>query len=275
MVKLTPAQTLAWLRSMPLKNQIEQPAALLITECFDLTKDWAGLENFAKDKNWGEMEFVRHAYYSRALKGLSLLDSSKVEWQEAVKTGANQKQGVMMLLRFAVQWNMENEAEELLWKLVVRYPSETWARQALLRALYLGGRTRSMMQVYVQEAKRLPNSLPVKNDLAMLALLLDAQEVKPHDLAKEVYQSAPTNASYAGTYAFSLYLQQKNGEALKLMQSLPPKELQQSVTLGGYYGLMLKAAGKTAEAKPYLEATTKIRVLPEERKLFDRARSGG
>ena len=59
------------------------------------------------------------------------------------------------------------------------------------------------------------------------------------------------------------------------MQSLPPKELQQSVTLGGYYGLMLKAAGKTAEAKPYLEATTKIRVLPEERKLFDRARSGG
>ena len=113
----------------------------------------------------------------------------------------------------------------------------------------------------------------MKNNLAMTALLLDAQELKPYDLAREVYQKSPTNASYVSTYAFSLYLQGKNAEALKVMQTLKPQQLQ-NPSIAGYYGLILKATGDRARARTYLDWAAKAQLLPEEKKLFDQAKTG-
>jgi predicted Zn-dependent protease len=129
------------------------------------------------------------------------------------------------------------------------------------------------MMFYSQQFKRSPASLPIKNDLAMTALLLDAQELKPHDLARELYQEAPTNAAYASTYAFSLHLQKKDAEALKVMQQLPPKALEDPA-IAGYYGLILTATGDRAKARTYLQWASKAKLLPEEHKLFERARAG-
>ena len=129
------------------------------------------------------------------------------------------------------------------------------------------------MQLFSQELQRTPSDLAAKNNLAMIALLLDAKELKPYDLAREVYQQAPTNASFASTYAFSLYMQKKYAEALKVMQQLKPQDLE-IPAIAGYYGLILKATGNGAKAKGYLDWTSKARLLPEERKLFAQAKSG-
>jgi Flp pilus assembly protein TadD len=129
------------------------------------------------------------------------------------------------------------------------------------------------MQLSSQELKRAPSNLIAKNNLAMTALLLDAQELKPHDLARDVYQQAPTNSSFAATYAFSLYLQGKTAEALKVMRQLAPQDLE-SPSIAGYYGLILKATGSGAKARVYLDSTSKGLLLPEERKLFAQARAG-
>ena len=107
----------------------------------------------------------------------------------------------------------------------------------------------------------------------MTALLLDAQELKPRDLALEVYQKAPTNSSYASTYAFSLHLQKKDAEALKVMQMLSSKALEDP-SIAGYYGLILKATGNPDKAKVYLQWASKAKLLPEEKKLFDSAKTG-
>jgi hypothetical protein len=87
----------------------------------------------------------------------------------------------------------------------------------------------------------------MKNNLAMTALLLDAKELKPHDLAREQYQKAPTNAAYNSTYAFSPHLQEKNAEALKVFQTLKPKELEDP-SIAGYYGVVLNASGSKEKA---------------------------
>ena len=107
----------------------------------------------------------------------------------------------------------------------------------------------------------------------MTALLLDAQELKPHDLAREVYGKAPTNSNYASTYAFSLHLQEKDAEALKVIERLNQRELE-APSIAGYYGLILKAIGNGAKAKACLETAFKARLLPEERKLFEKAKAG-
>ena len=113
----------------------------------------------------------------------------------------------------------------------------------------------------------------MKNNLAMTALLLDAKELKPHDLAREEYQKAPTNAAYNSTYAFSPQLQEKNAEALKVFQTLKPKELEDP-SIAGYYGVVLNASGSKEKARSYLDWAFIWTMLPEERKLFERAKAG-
>jgi len=273
MAKTSPQDALAWLRTLPSNTRTNQSVELLVAECCTMLRDWRGLQSSIEQQNWAELEFVRHAFLSRALRGQELADSAKVEWELALKAANGQKGSLVMLLRLAAQWNWQSEGEDILWTIVNRYPGEQWAIQSLSQAMYAGGRTRSLMQLFGQESKRVPSDLSMKNNLAMTALLLDAQELKPYDLAREVYQASPTNASFVSTYAFSLYLQGKNAEALKVIKTLKPGELQDP-SIAGYYGLILKATGDRARARAYLDWTSKVHLLPEEKKLFDKAKAG-
>ena len=126
------------------------------------------------------------------------------------------------------------------------------------------------MQLFGVMSKRMPDNIEFKNNLAFTALLLDAQEVHPNALAEEVYSQAPQNPTYASTYAFSLYRQQKYTEALRVMQKLDAKKLEDP-SIAGYYGLILKANGDDAKAKTYLNLALKSKLLPEEENLFQRA----
>ena len=274
----SPQDALTWLRTLPPTTKTNLSVESLIAECYNKLHDWRGLQSSIADQNWREYDFARHAYLSRALRGQQLTDSAKTEWQLALQ-GANAqyenltKENLTKLLRLAVDWNWQSEGEEILWVIVNRYPDEQRAMESLAQALYLGGRTRSLMQLFAQESKRAPSDLGVKNNLAMTALLLDAQELKPYNLAREVYQQSPTNANFASTYAFSLYLQGKNAEALKVMTTLKLRDLQ-SPSIAGYYGLILKATGDREKARAYLDWAYKGPLLPEEKQLFDRAKAG-
>lgn len=273
MSKTSPAEALTWLQSLPANMQTNQSVALLIAEGYSIQRNWGGLRGRLEKQNWAELEFIRHAYLSRALRGLQLTDSSKTEWEFALKEANSQKAALSGLLRLVAQWNWMNESEELLWAIVNRYPEEKWATQVLVQALYNGGRTRSLLQLHKQMLQRSPSDISVKNNLASLALLLDAQELKPNELAKEVYRQSPTNAAFATTYAFSLHLLGKNAEALKVMNQLKPQELQDPA-IAGYYGLIVKASGNRDKAKVYLNWSSKGLLLPEEKKLFDAAKAG-
>jgi len=104
----------------------------------------------------------------------------------------------------------------------------------------------------------------------MTALLLNAKELRPHDLARDVYKKAPTNAAYASTYAFSLHLQKKNEEALKVFDGLKPEQLA-APAVAVYYVLVLRAIGDDARVSKYLEIARRASLLPEERKLLQQA----
>ncbi|HUA67153.1 MAG TPA: hypothetical protein VMA13_01280 [Candidatus Saccharimonadales bacterium] len=273
MTRTSPQETLAWLQTLSPIMQTNLVVELLVAENWTMVRDWHGLQSSIEKQNWAELDFLRHAFLSLALRGQGLTDSARAEWELALQTANGQEARLAMLLRMTAQWRWQNETEEILWMIVNRYPTNQGAVQALSQLLFSEGRTQSLMQLYNQETKLFPSSLLIKNNLAMTALLLDAQEMKPYDLAREVYQSSPTNASYVSTYAFSLYKQGKNAEALKMMKTLTPGELQ-NPSIAGYYGLILKAAGDRAKAKAYLDWTAKAHLLPEEKKLFDQAQAG-
>jgi hypothetical protein len=273
MAKLPPSDALAWLHTLPMNRQTNQPAALLIAQCYSASKDWPGLRAGLEKQKWPELEFMRHAFLSRALRGQEMAESAKGEWEQALASANGQKQSLVMLFRLVAQWNWTAEGEDLLWSICNRYPGEKWAAQSLARALYLGGRTRPFMQLMQQELKRSPADLDIKNNLAITALLLEAKELKPNDLARETYEQAPVKSAYAATYAYSLYVQGKSAEALKVMRQLTPQDIEKSPN-AGYYGIILKANGDSAQARIYLDKAMNSRLMPEERTLFERAKAG-
>lgn len=273
MKRLSPAEALGWLQSLPMQTRTNQPASLLAAQCQIETGDWRGLQAAIQQQNWSELEFIRHAFLARALREQGLADASTAEWGVALQYAGKQKGTLIALFRLAAEWRWNTEAEQILWTIVNKYPEEKWATSTLSQALLVWHRTRSLMELFKIMSQRNPDDLDAKNNLAMTAMLLGEQELKPYDLSQQAYEKAPANPSYVSTYAFSLYLQKKYPDALKVMQQLSPKELQDP-SVAGYYGLILKANGKTAQAKSFLDLSAKGHLLPEEQSLFDQAKAG-
>jgi predicted Zn-dependent protease len=269
--KIPPGESLAWLQSLPVATQTNQPVPLLEAECHVALQDWPGLQSCVEKGNWGELEPARHAFKTRALRGQGLFDSANGEWRQAMQAANGQEASLVLLLRLATQWNWESEREDILRAIVNRHPREQWACQALAQILFASGQTRSLMQLYSQQATRDPSDLAAKNAAAITALLLNAQELRPRQTALELYQNAPTNSSFAATYAFSLYQQGSNTEALKVLDRLKPQELD-SVSVAACYGILLEATGDRTKAKRYLDLAAKTQMLPEERKLIESAK---
>ena len=270
--KLGAESTLAWLRTLPAETRTNQPAALFLAQCLAATKNWTNLQAALDVQNWGDLDFYRRAYKTLALRGQALDGASKAEWELALRVANNQLRGLVMLKNFAAEQKWLSEAEEVLWTIVRRFPTERGAVQELSQVLYFSGRTRPFMNLFTQVMQRDPNDLAARNNVALAALLLEANELKPHDLAREAYEKAPTNSACASTYAYSLHVQAKDAQALKVMQNLGPKALEDP-SISGYYGLILKATGDSERAKTYLNWAFKSPLLPEERKLFETARS--
>jgi len=60
------------------------------------------------------MDFVRHGFLARALRGQVMMDTAKLEWEKALKAVSGSRQGLVMLLGMAIQWNWPREQEELV-----------------------------------------------------------------------------------------------------------------------------------------------------------------
>jgi thioredoxin-like negative regulator of GroEL len=267
-------QVINWLQRQPANIQTNLPAALLIAQCQLQTRDWNGLEKTVSRGNWGGLEPVRNADMAFALRQQGSIDASKAEWDAAVVSANGQLTGLSNLYRLANEWHWYDEAQQLLWTIFNKFPDQQWAGQSLVTMLYKNGSTRPLMGLFDTLEKRNPANTDTKNDLAITAMLLRAEEMKPYELANEVYQSNPTNSFYACTYAFSLHLQGKDADALKIMKQIPPKELKSNST-PGYYGIILKANGDNAQAKDYLKlGLSAPSLLPEERALFKQAMTG-
>jgi tetratricopeptide (TPR) repeat protein len=269
--KIPPDQSLSWLRSLPAVTQTNQPVAQLEAECLLALQDWTGLDACAEKCNWGGLEPVRHAFRARALRGEDLAAAAEGEWKQALLAAHGQQSMQVMLLRLTAQWSWLSEGEEILRTIVSEHPDAEWARKALGQSLFASGQTRSLMQLCSQQSSRDPSDLVAKNTLAITALLLNAQEMRPAQIALELYQKSPTNASFAATYAISLYLQGKKTEACQVLERLDPQQLE-SAPVAPCYGLLLEASGDGRKAKKYLDLASKLQMLPEERKLIESAR---
>jgi Tfp pilus assembly protein PilF len=261
-----------WLTNTPAKILAEQPAPLALVDCFVARKDWAGLEAFLEKEKWGEMEFLRYAFLSRAALERKQTLAADTRWKSAVREAGDRLGSLNALLGMATGLGRNEAREELLWNIVQRFPRERWALRELDRFYTSAGNTRGLNRVYTTMATYDSKNALVQNNLAATSMLLQQDLPKAHELAREAYGKHPDQAVIASTYAYSLHLQNRTREGLAVMEKLKPEALETpSVAL--YYGVLLSAAGDTVKAGKYFEIAGKASLLPEEQALLRAAKA--
>jgi predicted Zn-dependent protease len=259
-------------RTLPDETLSKWPVPLAVAEAYAKLADWAALERWVKNKNWGQFEFMRHGYLALALREQDKSVASDQEWTTAQKEAEGQPQFLSMLTRAVVDWRWEKERVDLLWTLTKQPESQLEALHGLYQKYADAGDTLGLYRVLARLAEIQPDDAGAQNNLAQISLLLNANVERARKLAAELYRKEGSNPAYASTYAFALFRKGDIHGALKVMSALPEEQLRDP-SLAAYYGIILAAAGDTAKAREYLKIGASAKLLPEEKALLAKAES--
>ena len=264
---------LKWVDGLPADLKLQWPAVMAKADALIAKKEWARLLALLDERKWGSFEFVR-------LGLLALVDSENRQvvaqqkhWLEAMEEAGHRLSALTALLQMARKWKWEDQKEDLLWRIIGRFPKETWTLKELNRSYAAAGNTRGLNKVYSTIMAYDPNDIGAKNDFAATSLLLKLNLPQAHGLAREAYDQRPQDPVPASTYAFSLYLQGRAAEGLKVLEKLTAQQLE-NPGIAAYYGLLLSASGEKSKARKYLDLATLTNLLPEEKALVQEALKG-
>jgi thioredoxin-like negative regulator of GroEL len=260
---------LDFLKTLPAKDRQEWPVPLVVADISTRLKDWRNLQGALQTANWGDFDFLRHAYLTHALRAENKPAAAEREWATATKSASEQSSSLLSLVRLASEWKWNSDTLDLLWSLA-KYPDkQNEALQTLYRFYAKNGDTEGLYRVLVRLSQGDPDNLNVENNLAQVSLLLNADRGESQRLAADVYGKMPSNPAYATTYAYSLLTKGDTKGALKIMSALTEKQLHDP-SIATYYGICL-AAVDDQKARPYLEAGEKANLLPEEKTLIQKS----
>ncbi|MCD6051453.1 MAG: hypothetical protein K0Q55_2862, partial [Verrucomicrobia bacterium] len=176
-----------------------------------------------------------------------------------------------LLAKIAQGWAWNSEAEEI-WLVLSR--NETGRIPALraLHKIYMdNGDSRRLLKVTESISELIPDDPIIKNNYAMLSLLLGQNLPKARELARANFEKHPQDPAAISTYTFALREEGKLPEAVALMEKLPP-DVKKIPGIAAYLGIMLAESGRGKEARPYLELGAKAEgLLPEEKELLKTA----
>ena len=160
------------------------------------------------------------------------------------------------------------EAEQL-WLNVAKVPS---ARREALDALYALYRATNDLPNLRLTAERLHESSPEEVGLAAnaarFALLLDHNAAAGRALAKQAYEKAPNDPAAAVTYAFALYGIGRTAEGIKILETLPPDQLNDPHA-AVYAALLYDDENQLDAANKYIALARNGPIFPEEKQLLE------
>jgi predicted Zn-dependent protease len=261
-------EALQWLTNLVTSIRREQPTPLALAECYFAKKDWIGLQSCLEGQKWGELDFLRFAYLSRAAEQLRQNLAMEAHWRSAVREAGERYGALTRLLALTRFWGRDRAHEELLWQLSQHFPRDrNGFFQELQRHFEATGNTSGLNKLAAARLSYDAHDFHAQNDFAGTALLLRLNLPRAHELAKEAYNAHPEEPVVAATYAYSLYVQGRTKLGLGVLDKVKP-EIRERPPIALYYGVLLAAAGETNAAAPYLAAAQNSAMLPEEKALL-------
>jgi hypothetical protein len=256
--------------SLPTEVLTKWPVPWALAEAHAKVSDWPELLKLARAGNWGEFEFLRHAYVARAFRGQNDLAAAAREWTDATRAASARPQSVLALARTIYDWGWKNESIDLLWQLTKYSEMQFEALRALYVYYQKGHDTHGLYRVLSRLSEIDPHDVKVQNNLAQVSLLLHVDLERAGKRAAELYRRESSEPAYVSTYAFSLYTKGDIQGALNAMRKLRDDQLQEP-SVAGYYGIFLAVTGDKEKARNYLVLGRQGDLLPEEQALLKRA----
>jgi tetratricopeptide (TPR) repeat protein len=262
---------IAWAKTLPAPMQNELPLPVAVADSYVATQQWREMEQALTKQQWRDREFLRKALLAYAVRMQKAETVAMTHWNEAVQLASERPELTLMLTQLASNWRWTNETETLLWRAARQFPQERWPLESLQGSYARLRRTRGLFDVYTLMLERQPTNATAQNNWATLAFLLQTNVAKAHQLARQVYERDTNNFGFVSTYAWSLHLQGKTAQALAIIETLKPSELEHP-SVASYYGALLAAAGQGDKARRYLAKAETAPILPEELSLIAAAR---
>ncbi len=265
------ADAISWSKNLSPQLLSQKSIPLALSDSFITARDWKSLERLTKDRNWGELDFLRLALCARAFREMNDMTNFGAQWNEAVRKVSADPDKAMMLSETAAKWGWRGEAIDLLW-VVAKDPAKgEQALQNLYSYFIKSGDTQDLYRVLIHLNERRPDDRDIENNLAQVSLLLGLNTDRGQELARDVHEKDPKNATYASTYAFALYARGEPKKALNVFSTFSEAQLREP-TVALYYGIILAAVGDSERAAPFLELGQQATLLPEEKALLEKAR---
>jgi Flp pilus assembly protein TadD len=267
-----PANALLWLKSLPAVIQTNQPVPLVLAECLASVHDWDSLLALLGKQDWGEADYYRFALESYAQVSLKQKVPAKAAWQKALHLAHRRLDRLSRLAQSSTGWGLESEQIDVLREITSDFPKERWAATLLVAEYYKEGNTQAIAEVLANIYAADPSDPNVKNSLANVSLLRKSDLERAHRMAREAYDSAPTNPFFASTYAYSLLLQERPEDAVQVVSQVKTNFLQ-IPSIAAYYGVVQARSGHKDLAREPLMLAGKAPLLPEEKEIVQLAQS--
>jgi len=263
---------LKWSEKLPVDRTNRPPVAIAVAEALAQTKNWSRLKRWSRNGSWGDDDYLRLAYQAYAVRRSRRTAESEAEfdalWNSAAAAAEAQSEHKLALARLASTWSLTSEAEQL-WLNVAKVPS---SRREALDALYTLYRETNDLPNLRLTAERLheasPEEVGLAANAARFALLLDHNAAASRDLAKQAYEKAPNDPSTAVTYAFALYGIGRTAEGIKILETLPPDQLNDPHA-AVYAALLYDDENQIDAANNYIALARNGPIFPEEKQLLE------
>ncbi len=258
-----------FIKTVPPETVQKWPVPLALADAEVRLSDWHELELLTEKAQWGQFEFLRHAYLTNALRKQNKAAAAEREWAAALKGASEQPESLLLLAQTLSEWGWEMETSDVLWALSKHPQKQKEALLALYQYYAKATDTQGLYRVLVRLSEMDMGNLNVENNLAQVSLLLNVNPEEARRLAADVYHKSPANPAYITTYAYSLLSQGNIKEAVRIMSSLNEGQLAEP-TISVYYGICLAASGDQ-KARAYLDFGKGANLLPEEKALVEKA----
>ena len=266
-------QALGWLTNCPAALQAERPASMARVDCYIAAKDWAKVETYLDEQKWGEWDFMRLAFLSRAAAERKDHLTADGRWRLAVQQAGERMGPLTALLTMAGNWQNQTAQEDLLWRISQKFPSERWPLTELEKLYVTSGNTRGLNRLYATIVERDGKDYVARNNQAATSMLLRSNLPKAYAVARELHEAHPAEPIIVCTYAYSLHLQGRTAEGVAEFEKLKLEALR-NPAIALYYGLLLNAQGSAEKARQFLSLGRRATLLPEERELVVQTMDG-
>jgi tetratricopeptide (TPR) repeat protein len=247
------------------------PLQMAVSDAYMAQQDWPKLREMLEPADWATNDFLRKALLARCERNEPTFQD---RWQQALRSVREDPEKRFRLGQLASGWGWYDAGSQLLWGVADTSPI---LRSSALGELWRNGvlekNAAAMLKVAAERYRDNPKSAGTKNNYAFLLLLLDLDESRAQELAKEAWTDAPLQPDIASTYAFACYKEGRTEDGIKAMEQLA-ESYRSEPWIALYYAALLVDEGHGEEASRYLARSDgSPRLLPEEQALVTEIKS--